>query len=125
MRRRRACQACGQRFTTFERPVFAVMVVKRNGVREPFDVDKVRRGLASALADRPVPAEAIDALVSAIERAAYAMAPEVSSGEIGRQVLEGLRSLDEVAYLRFASVYKEFQGARDFEREVAAMETEP
>lgn len=124
MRRRRACQECGQRFTTFERPVFAVMVVKRDGTRQPFDVAKIRHGLDSALADRPVPPAVVDQLVADIERAVYSVAPEVSSEEIGRQVLDGLRELDEVAYLRFASVYKEFQGARDFEREVAAMETD-
>ncbi len=99
------------------------MVVKRDGSRQPFDVGKVRRGLDSALADRPVPPDAIEQLVADIERSVYAMAPEVVSDEIGRQVLDGLRDLDEVAYLRFASVYKEFQGASDFEREVAAMES--
>jgi transcriptional repressor NrdR len=122
IRRRRECEACGQRFTTFERPEVAVMVVKRDGTRQPFDIAKVRRGLASALADRPVPEEAIEALVTSIERSVHGGLAEVSSETIGHLVLEGLRALDEVAYLRFASVYKEFQGARDFEREVAAME---
>ncbi|RPI20135.1 MAG: transcriptional repressor NrdR [Actinobacteria bacterium] len=122
IRRRRECEVCGQRFTTFERPEIAIMVVKRDGSRQPFDLAKVRRGLDSALADRPVPPEAIEALVASIERSVHAGPVEVSSETIGHLVLEGLRSLDEVAYLRFASVYKEFQGARDFEREVAAME---
>jgi transcriptional repressor NrdR len=122
IRRRRECEVCGQRFTTFERSEVAVMVVKRDGSRQPFDIAKVRRGLASALADRPVPPEAIEALVTSIERSVYSGPADVASETIGHLVLEGLRSLDEVAYLRFASVYKEFQGARDFEREVAAME---
>jgi transcriptional repressor NrdR len=122
IRRRRKCEACGQRFTTFERPEVAVMVVKRDGSREVFDIAKVRRGMHSALADRPVPEEAVEALVAGIERSVHSGSADVSSETIGHLVLEGLRTLDEVAYLRFASVYKEFQGARDFEREVAAME---
>jgi len=82
----------------------------------------VRRGVDSALADRPVPPDAVSGLVASIERAVLAGPPDVSSEDIGHLVLEGLRELDEVAYLRFASVYKEFQGASDFGREVAALE---
>lgn len=124
VRRRRACEQCGQRFTTFERAAIAVIVRKRDGTLQPFDVAKVRRGVERALTDRPVPPEDVDAFLAGLQRSILAGAPETTSEEIGRRVLEGLRALDEVAYLRFASVYKEFQGAADFEREVAALESE-
>ncbi len=121
IRRRRECEACGSRFTTYERADVAVMVVKRDGSREPFHPDKVRRGVAPSLTDRPVTARQVEELVKRVEAFAAASGREVSSDEIGREVLEALRELDEVAYLRFASVYKDFQGAGDFEREVAAL----
>ena len=97
------------------------MVRKRDGRLEPFSADKVRAGVANALADREVVDGAIDSLVGDIE-AFVESEGEVGTEEIGRRVLEALRTLDEVAYLRFASVYKEFEGARDFEREMAALE---
>jgi transcriptional repressor NrdR len=113
---------CGERFTTFERPVSLATVVKRSGRREAFDREKVRRGLESALADRPVPEGTIDNIVARIEASARGGPALVGSDELGKAVLAELRDLDEVAYLRFASVYKEFQEARDFEREAAALE---
>lgn len=122
IRRRRECESCGDRFTTYERTESLLMVRKRSGRTEPFRTDKLRRGLESALADRPVGAGTLDALVDTIETELRALGTVVSSDEIGRQVLDRLRDLDEVAYLRFASVYKEFEGAQDFEREMAALE---
>jgi transcriptional repressor NrdR len=122
IRRRRSCPACGQRFTTFERADIAIQVIKRDGRTQPFDAEKMRSGIESALADRPLPDRDVDQLVAEIEGVVRAGPPMVSADDIGRAVLDGLRELDEVAYLRFASVYKEFQGASDFEREVAAME---
>lgn len=122
IRRRRACPTCGQRFTTFERADIAFQVMKRDGQTQPFDPEKIRTGIESALADRPLPDRDIDRLVAEIEAVVRAGPPIVSAEDIGRAVLDGLRQLDEVAYLRFASVYKEFQGASDFEREMAAME---
>ena len=98
------------------------MVRKRSGRTEPFRTDKLRRGLESALADRPVGTGTLDELVDTIEAELRALGTVVSSDEIGRQVLDRLRDLDQVAYLRFASVYKEFEGAQDFEREMAALE---
>lgn len=99
------------------------MVWKRNGRLERFSPAKVRRGLEAALADRPVDPQEVDRLVASIETTVLAAAPRtVTTEDIGRAVLDGLRELDEVAYLRFASVYKEFEGVRDFEREVAALE---
>jgi transcriptional repressor NrdR len=97
-------------------------VRKRDGRVEPFSAGKVLAGVSNAVADREVPPGAIEALVRHVEERVAEMGPAVSSEEIGRLVLEGLRDLDEVAYLRFVSVYKEFQGAGDFEREMAALE---
>ena len=122
IRRRRECLICGERFTTFERPVIGATVVKRSGRREAFDREKVRRGLESALADRPVAEGAIDDIVARIEASARGGSALVASDELGKAVLAELRELDEVAYLRFASVYMEFQGAEDFEREAAALD---
>lgn len=98
------------------------MVVKRDGRRQPFESAKVRRGVESALADRPVPADAVDELVGSIEADVRADPGSVRVEDIGLAVLAGLRRIDEVAYLRFASVYKDFQGAQDFEREMATLE---
>jgi transcriptional repressor NrdR len=101
------------------------MVRKRDGRREPFESAKVARGLQITLADRPVSEEDFDAIVARVETAARRGGPEISADDIGREVLAGLRDVDEVAYLRFASVYKEFQGASDFHREMEALEEEP
>jgi transcriptional repressor NrdR len=125
IRRRRQCSGCGQRFTTFERAAVAVTVLKRDQRGEPYDTDKVRRGLEAALADRPGADSAVDVVVAEIDHWARSGSGVVSSEEIGRRILDALRELDEVAYLRFASVYKGFQGASDFEREVAALEKDP
>lgn len=122
IRRRRQCSTCGQRFTTFERPSVVVTVVKRDQSVQSYDADKVRRGLDAALADRPGATEAVDEIVAEIDHWARSTSGSVSSQEIGRMILDALRGRDEVAYLRFASVYKGFEGASDFEREVAALE---
>ncbi|MCJ7725824.1 MAG: transcriptional regulator NrdR [Acidimicrobiia bacterium] len=124
VRRRRACQRCSQRFTTYERIETLPLVRKRDGSLVAFEAAKVRIGLDKALADRRVSAGSVEALVRSIEAAAAGSGSEISSDEIGRLVLAGLRHIDEVAYLRFASVYKEFEGADDFEREMAALEGE-
>jgi transcriptional repressor NrdR len=108
-RRRRQCLACGQRFTTFERvEQRAVLVVKKDGTREPFDRDKLVTGLRLACRKRPVSAAQLDAAADRVEQEILASAvAEVAAGEIGRLVLEELKALDLVAYLRFASVYRE------------------
>jgi len=123
IRRRRSCPRCGHRFTTFER-ASSVIVIKRDGRRQPFDASKVRLGVEITLADRPVPQDAVDDLVGTVERAAYTSQGSIHADEIGRIVLEELRDLDEVGYLRFASVYKEFQNAADFEKEAATLDPE-
>ena len=117
IRRRRACEACGDRFTTYERREAVLMVRKRDGRMEPFSAEKVRSGVTRAVADRRIAAEALDDLVAQVEARAEQGGPVVPTEDIGRWVLDALRSLDEVAYLRFASVYKGFEDLADFERE--------
>lgn len=99
------------------------MVRKRNGRLEVFSAPKLASGVSAALADRPVSGSDVESLVSEVEESLRAGGPQVTSEEIGQQVLERLKELDEVAYLRFASVYKEFQGAADFEKEMAELES--
>jgi transcriptional repressor NrdR len=124
IRRRRECLGCARRFTTYERAAVAHLVRKRNGRLEAFDGHKLRHGVEQALADRPVPVGSVDRLVADISAFVGAKGGEVSADELGEEVLARLRDLDEVAYVRFASVYKDFQGASDFEREVASLEAE-
>src|SRR5437868_2199468 len=109
IRRRRECTTCGRRFTTFERIEEApLMVVKRSGDREPFDRSKVVAGVRAATKNRPVGAEAMETLVGEVEEAVRLVGLEATSQQIGVAVLDRLRRLDEVAYMRFASVYKDF-----------------
>jgi transcriptional repressor NrdR len=123
IRRRRECLSCGQRFTTYERlEESPLVVVKRSGSKEPFERTKVAAGIAAAAKNRPVTDEVIDSVAADVEEALRVSGNEVSSQAIGRFVLERLRALDEVAYLRFASVYKEFSAAADFEREVSLLD---
>ena len=125
IRRRRACVPSGHRFTTYERPAVVLLVVKRDGTVEPFDSEKVRTGIGRAMADRPMPAGRLDALVQRVEAFAGTQGQRVTSDAVGQEVLAGLKEIDEVAYLRFASVYEEFEGARDFERAAAALDGDP
>jgi transcriptional repressor NrdR len=117
IRRRRICPACGQRFTTFERvQLRELTVVKRSGRRVPFEREKLLRSVEVALRKRPVNAERIERAVSKIVRELERSGePEVSSEQIGGLVMEELKGLDDVAYVRFASVYRNFREARDFE----------
>ena len=122
IRRRRECTACGGRFTTYERLDEAPLwVLKRGGQREPFDRVKVVAGVRAATKNRPVSEEQLDTLALEVEEALRHLGAEVSSQQIGVAVLEGLRELDEVAYLRFASVYKGFEDVGDFQREVGLL----
>ena len=122
IRRRRECEACENRFTTYERRDHALVVRKRDGTAQPFSAAKVIAGISRAVAGRPVPPATLDELGRIIEAFAEEHGPEITSEAIGKRVLEALRDLDEVAYLRFASVHKDFEGVDDFEREVAALE---
>lgn len=122
IRRRRECLACGRRFTTYERLEEApLVVVKRSDVRVPFDRSKIVAGIRAAAKNRPVPLDAIEALGTEIEEALRLEGPEVTTEQIGRAVLDRLRDTDEVAYLRFVSVYKGFEDLTDFEREVVLL----
>jgi transcriptional repressor NrdR len=120
IRRRRSCPECGKRFTTVEEATLAV--IKRSGVTEPFRRDKVVAGVLKACQGRPVEADALALLAQQVEDAVRATgAAEVESGDVGLAILGPLRALDEVAYLRFASVYRGFDSLTDFEVEIAAL----
>jgi transcriptional repressor NrdR len=128
IRRRRECLTCGRRFTTYERLEEApFVVVKRSGLRQPFDRAKVIDGVRAAAKNRPVVERAMEALAGEVEETLRMDGPEVSTQDIGLAVLERLRVLDEVAYVRFASVYKDFRDVEDFRREVGELikETAP
>lgn len=117
IRRRRECPECGRRFTTNES--ITLNVVKRNGVTEPFSREKVIKGVSSACQGRPVDADDLALLAARVEESVRATgAAEVPSNEVGLAILGPLRELDEVAYLRFASVYRAFESLADFELEI-------
>ena len=117
IRRRRQCESCGARFTTFERVQLRdITVVKSDDSRENFDRSKIERSVALACRKRGVSQERLDQLVSGIQRQVETLGDgEIPSARIGEMVMDGLRQLDSVAYIRFASVYRDFSEARDFE----------
>lgn len=122
-RRRRECAKCGRRFTTFERvETLDLLVAKKDGRREPFDRLKLRSGIIKACEKRPVSASEIEKIIDAIEAdLRKAGANEVSSKKIGELVTKRLKKLDQVAYIRFASVYRQFADIADFEKELAKL----
>ena len=117
IRRRRFCPSCGSRFTTFERvQLRELTIVKKNGVKEPFDREKVLRSLMHAVRKRPVEPDRVERIVSGIQRRLESLGEsEIPSTVVGEMVMDALRTLDHVAYIRFASVYKNFREAKDFE----------
>ena len=123
IRRRRECLGCGKRFTTYETiEMSPILVVKSDGNRQAFDVGKIKRGIIKACEKRPVPIEKIDALAEEVAKKVYnSMEQEVSSKEIGEMVMEGLKELDEVAYVRYASVYRSFKDINSFMSELQRM----
>ena len=127
IRRRRECVKCGRRFTTYEKiENVQVMVVKKDGSREAFDADKIRRGLIKACEKRPVAMHDVDQLVRDVETQIYnSLDQEVSSARIGEMVMERLRGLDEVAYVRFASVYRSFCDINTFMEELKKLLGKP
>ena len=127
VRRRRECSRCGLRFTTVERvQTTSLLVVKRDGRREEFNAEKVRAGVLHACTKRPVSVEAIDGLVEQVERGLASLGKaEVPGAVIGQLVMEGLKTLDHVAYVRFASVYRNFTDLESFAKEVEALQREP
>lgn len=128
IRRRRECLSCGARFTTFERlELVPMVVVKRSGDRVPFEQRKITEGIAAAAKGRPIEEDTILLTAIAISDELRLLGPELSSEQVGFAVLEHLRELDHVAYMRFASVYKGFDDAADFQREITLLTkaTEP
>ena len=124
VRRRRECQQCGERFTTFEKAELVLpRVIKNNGSRQPFDEDKLRSGLLRALEKRPVDLEQIEATIDRIKHRLRATGErEVPTRTVGEMVMDELRQLDDVAYVRFASVYRSFQDVNEFRKEIEAMD---
>ena len=120
IRRRRECISCGKRFTTYEKiETLPVMVVKKDGRREIFDPEKIRRGLVKACQKRQVSIEKINELVDDIERQVYnSLEQEIDSQRLGEMVMDRLREVDEVAYVRFASVYRQFKDINTFMEEL-------
>jgi transcriptional repressor NrdR len=127
IRRRRECVRCKRRYTTYERvEEMEMKVVKKNGVREPFDRDKIRRGLAKACWKRPISDQQIEVVVSSVESEIYdRFEDEVDSHAIGEMVMDRLGQLDQVAFVRFASVYREFKDVSDFVEELQPMLKKP
>lgn len=123
VRRRRECQECGERFTTFETAELVIpRVIKSNGSRQPFDEDKLRNGLLRALEKRPVDIETIEAAIDRIKHNLRATGErEIETRVIGELVMDELRGLDDVAFVRFASVYRSFQDVNEFSQEIARL----
>ena len=125
IRRRRECEGCGKRFTTYEKvDTVPLMVVKKDRRREPFDSEKLREGIIKACEKRPISMEQIKHAVSRIEMRAYASdnaEQEITSTQLGEMVMEELRNLDEVAYIRFASVYRQFKDLQTFRDELNSL----
>ena len=126
IRRRRECINCGRRFTTYEKvEVQQLLVIKKDNSRELFDPQKVRSGIIAACHKRPVSAADIEAIVSRVEQAVFnSMQEEVTTRQIGEMIMEELRRLDEVAYIRFASVYRQFTDLSTFLKEMSRLQTE-
>lgn len=126
VRRRRECQACAERFTTFESAELVMpKLIKRDGSREPFDDEKLRAGMVRALQKRPVGTDAVESALDRIKHRLRAAGDrEVSSREVGERVMDELRTLDQVAYVRFASVYRSFQDVNEFRQVVDRLQSE-
>jgi transcriptional repressor NrdR len=126
IRRRRQCEGCGARFTTFERVQLRDLVVlKKDNKREPFDRAKLERAVGHACRKRDIDSGRIDRLVTGIQRRLETRGDEVTTGDIGQAVMDGLKGLDHVAYIRFASVYKDFSEAGDFAQIAEAVGEDP
>lgn len=127
IRRRRECLSCRRRYTTYERlEESPLKVIKKDGGRMPFDRERIKRGLEKACWKRPVSQTVIEGIVTDVENEIYSkFDSEVETGTLGELVMRRLREVDQVAYVRFASVYREFQDARDFVAEIGPMLQEP
>ncbi len=127
VRRRRECVSCSERFTTYEVAELVMpRIIKQNGNRQPFDEGKLRAGFARALEKRPVSVEKVEAVINSIKHTLRAMGErEIKSLVLGELVMEHLKQLDQVAYVRFASVYRSFQDLAEFRDEIERLEAEP
>jgi len=127
VRRRRECLSCHERFTTYETAELVMpRIIKQNGNREPFDEEKLRAGFLRALEKRPVPVESIESVISQIKHSLRATGErEVNSRVLGELVMDSLKQLDQVAYVRFASVYRSFQDIAEFRDAIERLEAEP
>lgn len=127
VRRRRACTRCGERFTTYESAELVMpRVIKGDGTREPFNEEKLRSGMMRALEKRPVDADSVEAAISRIQHRLQACGErELASRQLGEWVMDELRQLDQVAYVRFASVYRSFQDVNEFREEIERLERQP
>jgi transcriptional repressor NrdR len=126
IRRRRECLDCRQRYTTYERIEATVKIIKKDGSREPFDHAKIKRGLEKACWKRPVSDEQLEAIIAAVENELAAnFEAEVESRHVGELLMRHLRELDQVAYVRFASVYRQFKDVQDFVKELRPMLADP
>ena len=122
IRRRRECESCGRRFTTYEKvDTIPLMVVKKDKRREPFDSEKLRQGILRACEKRPISMEVINELTRSVEMKAYSSDQEITSAQLGEMVMEELKVLDEVAYIRFASVYRQFKDIQTFRDELNSL----
>lgn len=123
IRRRRECIACGKRFTTYETiEITPVLVIKNSGNRQAFDENKIKNGIIRSCEKRPVPMEKIDKLVEDIKKKIFnSLEKEIPSSKIGEMVMDGLKEIDEVAYIRFASVYRQFKDTETFLKELEKM----
>ena len=123
IRRRRECMACGKRFTTYETvETTPILVIKTSGARQAFDENKIKNGIIRSCEKRPVPMAKIDELVENIKKQIYnSLEQEISSSRIGEMVMNGLKEIDEVAYIRFASVYRQFKDTSTFLQEIEKM----
>ena len=126
IRRRRECNSCGKRFTTYEKVEMPrLLVVKKDNTREVFDINKIRDGIIRACHKRPVAAEDIDAIAASVEQCALnTLKKEITTQQIGGKVMDALKSLDEVAYIRFASVYRQFTDLPTFLHELTRLMNE-
>jgi transcriptional repressor NrdR len=122
IRRRRECLQCGKRFTTYEKiEAIPLMVVKKDGRREKFDIDKIRKGLYRAVEKRPIPTKQIEQIALQLEEHAARSEREVPTAKIGEMIMDKLKHLDKVAYVRFASVYLEFKSLEEFLTELHSL----
>lgn len=121
VRRRRECPKCEYRFTTFERQETSLIVIKRDGTREPYDRTKIERGVWLACTKRPVTQDQVEKMLSKLEEKWVSTGPEVPSSQLGEDLMKELKKLDQVAYIRYASIHREFTDVEEFKEEITKL----